>query len=196
MSEEKFVLNNWIREPKVAAQVYEFYISGDIEEPECYIDMFDIIRHATRDDVVKLYINSCGGNLFTGIQFLRVLSETNALVVVSIEGACMSAATLLFLAADQVEITPHSSIMIHNYSGGTFGKGNEMHLQIQHERKWAEHLFREVYEDFLAPDEIQSVIDGKDIWLDSDDVLERMQKRADIRKELAELEEATKPEVE
>lgn len=196
MSEEKTILNNWIREPKIAAQVYEFYISGSIESPECYIDMFDIIRHARHDDVVKLYINSFGGDLFTGIQFLRVLSETNALVVVSIEGACMSAATLLFLSADQVEITPHSSIMIHNYSSGTFGKGNEMHLQIQHERKWSETLFRDVYEDFLTTEEIQAVIDGKDIWLDSDDVMERMQKRADIRKELAELEEATKPEVE
>ena len=194
MSDEKTILNNWIREPKVAAQVYEFYISGDIEEPECYIDMFDLIRHCRQDDTVKLYINSCGGNLFTGIQFLRVLSETNALVVVSIEGACMSAATLLFLAADQVEITLHSSIMIHNYSGGTFGKGNEMHLQIQHERKWAEALFRDVYEGFLDASEIQSVIDGKDIWLDSDDVLVRMQKRADTRKELAELEEATNPD--
>ena len=194
MSEEKTILNNWIREPKIAAQVYEFYISGGIESPECYIDMFDLIRHARHDDVVKLYINSFGGDLFTGIQFLRVLSETNALVVVSIEGACMSAATLLFLAADQVEITPHSSIMIHNYSSGTFGKGNEMHLQIQHERKWSETLFRDVYEDFLTVEEVQSVIDGKDIWLDSDDVMERMQKRADIRKELAELEEATKPE--
>lgn len=194
MSEEKFVLNNWIREPKIAAQVYEFYISGSIESPEHYIDMFDIIRHARHDDVVKLYINSFGGDLFTGIQFLRVLSETDALVVVSIEGACMSAATLLFLSADQVEITPHSSIMIHNYSSGTFGKGNEMHLQIQHERKWSETLFRDVYEDFLTAEEIQSVIDGKDIWLDSDDVMVRMQKRADIRKELAELEEQTKPE--
>lgn len=194
MSEEKFILNNWIREPKIAAQVYEFYISGSIESPECYIDMFDIIRHARHDDVVKLYINSFGGDLFTGIQFLRVLSETNALVVVSIEGACMSAATLLFLSADQVEITPHSSIMIHNYSSGTFGKGNEMHLQIQHERKWSETLFRDVYDHFLTADEIQAVIDGKDIWLDSDDVMARMQKRADLRKELEELEEATKPD--
>lgn len=194
MSEEKTVLNNWIREPKVVAQVYEFYISGEIESPECYIDMYDLIRHARHDDVVKLYINSFGGDLFSAIQFLRVLSETNALVVVSIEGACMSAATLLFLAADQVEITPHSSIMLHNYSSGTFGKGNEMHAQIVHEKSWSTKLFKEVYEDFLSPDEIEQVLNGKDIWLDSDDVMERMQKRADIRKELAELEEATKPE--
>ncbi len=193
MQEEKTVLNNWIRDPKVAAHIYEFYICGEIESPECYIDMFDIIRHSRYDDTVKIYLNSYGGDLFTAIQFLRVLSEAEATVVVSIEGACMSAATLIFLAADQVEITPHSSIMIHNYSSGTMGKGNEMLYQVQHERKWSEKLFTEVYEDFLTDKEVQAVLDGKDIWLDSDEVLDRMKKRAEIRKELAELEEQTKP---
>lgn len=193
MSEEKTVLNNWVREPKIIAQIYEFYICGEIESPECYIDMFDCIRHARQDDVVKIYLNSFGGDLFTAIQFLRVLSESHAEVIVSIEGACMSAATLLFLAADSVEITPHSSIMIHNYSSGTFGKGGEMHWQIQHERKWSEHLFEEVYEDFLSLAEIKSVLDGKDIWLDSDEVLDRLTKRAELRKELRALEEATRP---
>jgi ATP-dependent protease ClpP protease subunit len=193
MSEEKTVLNNWVREPKIIAQIYEFYICGEIESPECYIDMFDCIRHARHDDTVKIYLNSFGGDLFTAIQFLRVLSESNAEVIVSIEGACMSAATLLFLAADSVEITPHSSIMIHNYSSGTFGKGGEMHWQIQHERKWSEHLFEEVYEDFLSLAEIKSVLDGKDIWLDSDEVLARLTKRAELRKELQALEEATRP---
>lgn len=187
------VQNSWIREPKVASHMYEFYICGEIEDPECYIDMFDIIRHARYDDTVKIYVNSVGGNLFTAIQFLRVLSESEATIVVSIEGACMSAATLLFLAADSVELTPNSSVMIHNYSSGTIGKGNEMFNQVQHERKWSERLFNEVYEDFLSADEIKSVLDGKDIWLESDEVMERMQKRAEIRKELAELEEATKP---
>lgn len=188
MSDEKTVINSWVREPKIAAQVYEFYICGEIDSPECYIDMFDTIRHSRHDDVVKLYINSYGGDLFTAIQFLRVLSEANATVIVSIEGACMSAATLLFLAADQVEITPHSSIMIHNYSSGAFGKGHEMHYQIQHERKWSQELFKSIYEDFLTPSEIAGVLEGRDIWLDSEEVMQRMQKRADIRKELAELE--------
>lgn len=185
--------NSWIREAKVAAHVYEFYICGEIEDPECYIDMYDIIRHSRYDDTVKIYVNSVGGNLFTAIQFLRVLSESEATVIVSIEGACMSAATLLFLAADSVELTPNSSVMIHNYSSGTIGKGNEMFNQVQHERKWSEKLFNEVYEDFLSTDEIKAVLDGKDIWLEADEVMERMQKRAELRKEAAELEEATRP---
>ena len=193
MSEEKTVINNWIRDPKTVAVLHEFYISGEIESPECYIDMFDIIRHTRHDDTVKIYLNSYGGDLFTAIQFLRVLSECNGEVIVSVEGACMSAATLILLAADSVEITPHSSIMIHNYSSGTFGKGSEMHWQIQHERKWSENLFSEVYEDFLTTKETKEVLDGKDIWLDSDEVIERLQYRSKARKELQALEEATRP---
>lgn len=181
MSEEKTILNNWIREPRAVANLYEFYICGDIEDPECYIDMFDSIRHSRPNDTVKIYLNSYGGNMFTGIQFLRVLSEAEAEVIVSIEGACMSAATLLMLAADSVEITPNSSVMVHNYSSGTIGKGNEMHLQVQHERKWSEALFYQVYADFLTKEEVRAVLDGKDLWMDAEETLLRLQERASIR---------------
>ena len=180
MSDEKTIINNWIREPKAIATLYEFYICGAIEEPECYIDMFDIIRHSRAHDTIKIYLNSFGGDMFTGIQFLRVLSEADGDVIVSIEGACMSAATLIMLAADSVEITPNSSVMVHNYSSGTFGKGNEMHLQIQHERKWSENLFKDVYADFLTADEITSVLNGKDLWMDSEETMLRLEERAEI----------------
>lgn len=193
MSEEKTILNNWVREPKIIGQMYEFYISGEIEDPECYIDMFDIARHARHTDTLKFYLNSCGGNLFTAIQFLRVLMETEAHVIVSIEGAAMSAATLLFLAADSVEITPYSSIMFHDYSGGMWGKGGDMNRQMIHERKWSETLFKEIYEDFLTSTEIDSMLDGKELWMDSDEVLRRMEIRTKLREELEELEKATRP---
>ncbi len=180
--------------PKVTSHVYEFYISGYIDSPEEYIEVFDLIRHAREDDTIKLYINSCGGDLFSAIQFLRVLSDTDALVIASVEGACMSAATLLFLSADVFEVTPHSSFMIHNYSGGTVGKGSEMHAQIVHEKKWSEKLFKEVYEDFLTSKEIEEILAGRDLWMEVDEVADRMNKRIATRRELAELEEATKPE--
>lgn len=189
MAKEDFIINNWIRDPKVVASVYEFYISGEIAEPECYIDMFDIIRHARPDDMVKVYLNSVGGDLFTAIQFMRVFADSEATIVVSVEGACMSAATMLFLAADSVEITPHSSFMLHDYSSGTFGKGGEMFRQIQHERKWSENLFKEIYEDFLTVDEIKQVLDGRDLWMDIDEVVLRMEEREKMRTEKEEQNE-------
>lgn len=172
--------NSWIRESRTAATVHEFYICGEIESPDQYIDMFDIIRHARENDVVKLYINSYGGDMFTGIQFMRVLAETEATVICSVEGACMSAATMLFLSADRWEVTPHSMFMFHNYSGGTFGKGGEMYGQIQHERKWSETLLNEIYEGFLTKEEIKSLLDNRDIWMDVDEVVLRMEERAEL----------------
>jgi ATP-dependent protease ClpP protease subunit len=178
-------------DPKTLGHVFEYYISGEIKEPELYIDWFDEIRHAGENDVVKIRINSTGGDLFTGIQFMRVLSETDATVRVSVEGACMSAATLIFLCADQFEISEHSSFMFHNYSGGTYGKGGEQFDQLVHERRWSEKLLKEVYEGFLTPQEIRSLLDNKDLWMDIDEVILRMEER---NKVLAASEAADLPE--
>ncbi len=171
------------RIPKKAIScLHEFYLSGYISEPEDYIEWFDTIRHASAEDTVKIYINSGGGDLFTAVQFLRVLSDTEATVVISVEGICASAATIVFLCADVFEITPHSMFLFHTYSGGTHGKGNEMFAQLAHEKKWSEKLFAEVYEGFLTEKEIEDMILSRDIWMDADEVAERMNRRIEIMK--------------
>lgn len=159
---------------KNTGNVYEFYLSGEIEDANEYTEWFDIIRNARPSDTVKIYINSCGGDLYTALQFLRVLSESNAHVITSVEGACMSAATMIFLHGDEFEVTPHSLFMFHNYSAGVFGKGGEMFDQLQFERAWSENFLREVYHDFLTADEIKSMLDNKDIWMTSQQVMARI----------------------
>jgi ATP-dependent Clp protease, protease subunit len=166
---------------KVAATVHEFYLSGFIDEPQEYIEWFDTIRNAGAADVVKIYINSPGGAVDTAIQFMRVLSETNATVVCSVEGSCMSAATMIFLCAQEFEITPHSLFMFHNYSGGIFGKGGEIFDQAVFEREWSQRFLKSIYRDFLTEVEIKSLLDNKDIWLHSDEVLTRCTNLANAR---------------
>lgn len=159
---------------KPVAHVHEFYLTGAIEDAENYIEWFDIIRNASAVDTVRIYINSPGGDLFTTLQFLRVMSDTEATVVCSVEGACMSAATMIFLHGHSQEVTPHSLFMFHNYSAGTFGKGGEMYDQLQFERNWSENFLTEVYRDFLTTQEIQSMLHNKDIWMDSNEVVRRL----------------------
>jgi ATP-dependent protease ClpP protease subunit len=155
---------------------YEFYLSGEIESADNYTEWFDTIRNARQEDTVKIYINSGGGDLYTAIQFLRVMGECNGHVVTSVEGACMSAATMIFLSGHEYQVTPHSMFMFHNYSGGVFGKGGEQYDQIQYERAWSEHFLNEVYKDFLTTDEINSMLHNKDIWMTSEQVLKRIEK--------------------
>ena len=176
---------------KSTASIHEFYLSGEIEEPDQYIEWFDTIRHARDTDQVKIYINSGGGDLYTAIQFMRVLYDTNAEVTCSVEGACMSAATMIFMCADVFEVTPHSTFMFHNYSGGTFGKGGEMIDQLQHERKWSARLMNEIYADFLTEAEITQILDNRDIWMDGEEVVERMNGRMKKMQEAAEAATST-----
>jgi ATP-dependent protease ClpP protease subunit len=166
---------------KPVAQLHEFYLSGPVLDAEEYIDWFDTIRNASEIDTVRIYINSPGGDLYTTLQFLRVMSDTEATIVTSVEGACMSAATMIFLHGHTHEITPHSLFMFHNYSAGTFGKGGEMYDQLQFERKWSENFMRAVYKDFLAEDEIQSMLNNRDIWMTSDEVAQRLEKLQEAR---------------
>jgi len=177
--------------PKPIAHLHEFYLSGEIEEADTYMEWFDLIRHAEETDIVKIYINSPGGDLFTAIQFMRVLGESEATIIASVEGACCSAATMVFLCADNFEVTPHSVFMFHNYSAGVFGKGGEMFDQLQHERKWSARLMNEIYKDFMTEQEIKSMLENKDIWMDGEEVVKRLEKRLVTKSK--EFEESQKP---
>jgi ATP-dependent protease ClpP protease subunit len=175
---------------KNLANSYEFYLSGEVLEAEHYIDWFDTIRNARSNDSIKIYINSCGGDLYTALQFLRVMGECEGTITTSVEGACMSAATMIFLSGHEFEVTPHSLFMFHNYSAGVFGKGGEMYDQLQFERAWSENFLSEVYRNFLTELEIQSMLHNKDIWLTSEEVIERVAKFVKAMQREAELEQA------
>lgn len=169
------VSNTFVEKPY--GHVHSLYLSGEIGDAEEYNEWFELIRNASENDIINIHINSPGGQLYTAIQFLRVLAESNAQIIGSVEGLCASAATLIFLACEQQQITSHSAFMFHNYSGGTIGKGHEMHSQIDFEKKWIESLSRDVYRNFLTTSEIDSMLEGKDFWMTSDEVWERLQKR-------------------
>jgi ATP-dependent protease ClpP protease subunit len=162
---------------KHAVNIHEFYLCGTIESAEEYIEWFDIIRSSTKNDVIKIYINSYGGDLFTAIQFLRVLTETEANIIISVEGACMSAATILLMCGHNFEVSEHSMFMFHNYSSGVMGKGGEMFDQLKHERAWSEKLHRDIYADFLTEKEITAILENKDIWMDGEEVIKRLKKK-------------------
>jgi ATP-dependent protease ClpP protease subunit len=174
-------------------RILDFYILGEIEHPEEYADWFDTIRNCGLNDIVRIHFNSQGGDLFTAIQFMRVLRECQGMTIASAEGACMSAATLIFLSCDSFEVSAHTSFMIHNYSGGTFGKGGEMMDQLTFESKWAETLFNDAYTGFLTPSEITSVLKGQDMWMSADQVIERLNARQELKKAAEEAAKAEKP---
>lgn len=157
--------------------MHTFYISGVIKEAENYIDMIHIIRNASPADQVVIHINSVGGVLDTALQITGAMIESEASITCSVEGSCMSAATLIFLAADNFQVNEHSIFMLHNYSSGAYGKGGELFDQISHEKVWSTKLLNSVYAGFLTKKEIRSILDNKDIYMDAEEAIKRLKKR-------------------
>lgn len=172
--------------------LYTIYLVGEITGAEDYVDCFEVIRNASEDDIVRIHINSGGGDLFTTIQFIRAIGESNAHVIASAEGCCMSAATMIFLCADGYEISEHCLFMFHNYSGGAVGKGGEMYDQLVNERKWSEKIVKKIYDGFLTEAEMKSILENKDIWMEGEEVMQRLQAKIDNIKKEAEAK-TTKP---
>ena len=102
--------------------------------------------------------------------------STQAHVTVAIEANCHSLGTLIFLAADEFIVHDNCLMMIHNFSGGTFGKGNEQHSQLEAQIKWFSTLAKKLYVPFLSEDEFDRILRGEDIWLQSDDIRKRLEK--------------------
>jgi len=167
-------------EQKIIRSVHHYYISSAIEGPELYVDMVHRISTAGPDELIYIHLNTPGGQLDTGVQIVNAMLSTAAHVTVGIEGNCFSLGTLIFLAADEFIVHDNCLMMIHNYSGGVFGKGNEQQSQLEAQIKWFNTLSKKLYVPFLSVAEFEKVMRGEDIWLQSNDIRERLEKMVKV----------------
>ena len=65
------------------------------------------------------------------------------------------------------------------------GKRSEMFAQVTFEKKLVDKMMKKVYSDFLSEDEITDILEGKDLWLDGDEVITRLKS---MKKEVEQLE--------
>lgn len=167
---------------------YRFYISDAIEEPERYHQMCQVLRQAGERDTVYIHLNSPGGQLDSTVQIIAAMKECRGQVITVADGIVASAATLIFLAGDGFIVNPHCLMMLHNYSGGAFGKGHEMVAQISADERWFNRIAADYYVAFLTKRELQKMIKGEDFWFTSDEVIERIERRVAFLNELKQIE--------
>lgn len=169
-------LNSNVRYYKQGIQVnvHHFYITTVIGEPSSYLEMINVLKTSEPHDTIFIYLNTKGGNLYTAIQIISAMRQSAATVITVLEGEVLSAGTMIFLAGHKHIVNDNCSFMIHNYSHGLGGKGNEITIQVKYTDKYFKKLSNDIYGSFLTQDEIQDVLDGKDIWMESEEVKERV----------------------
>ena len=157
----------------------DVYINTDIAEPSCYSEICYILSTLTEDETVYFHINTPGGILDSAFQLVDAIKGCRATTVAKLTGTVASAGTIIALSCDKLIVAEHTSFMIHNYSAGAYGKGNELKARQEHIDKSTNDAFKEFYSGFLTDKEVKEVINGKDIWLTADEVRMRWQRKLD-----------------
>lgn len=160
----------------VQVTLHHFYILGVIEGPEKYLDLVQTLKTVEEHDTVFIYINSVGGSLYTTIQIINAIQNCNGTVVTCLEGEACSAATIIFLAGHKHIINPFGAFMVHKYSHGVEGKGSDVLQQVKFTERYYDQIAYTLYADLMTKDEISQMLEGKDFWFSSDEVLERLTK--------------------
>lgn len=88
-------------------------IEGNFITPQAFAD--DLAKCKKKNHVV-VRLNSCGGDLFTGIAIHNSLKGLNGKKTVIVEGIAASAASVIMCAGDDVQVYPGSIVMIHGVS--------------------------------------------------------------------------------
>lgn len=176
----EFDKDNLVSFGKQTKNVFHLWLIDDVGDARCFMKWFDILQNASEDDLVVIHINSYGGQLMTAAQIITQIKMCQAQVLCQIESACCSAATMIALACDGLYCYPHAYMMIHTSSGCSFGKQSDIKREEEFFNPWLESLFSEIYKHFLTKKEIQEVLGGKDMWLRSEEVMERFKRKVDI----------------
>jgi ATP-dependent protease ClpP protease subunit len=161
-------------EMSVPSKHISFYISESVGEPAEYVDMIHRIKTANPQDVVYIYLNTPGGRLDTGVQLINAIRSSEAHVVTVLESTAYSLGTLLFLAGDEYQVHEDCMMMFHTYSSGMYGKGSEQQAELVATSKWFNKLMKKMCHPFLSHEEIDRIIKGEDLWLDTDDIRKRL----------------------
>jgi len=155
---------------------YDVYIQDTIEAPHAYNEMCHLLGTLKKEDKVNLHINTPGGYMDTAFRLVEVIDNCKAETTAVLTGTVASAGTMIALRCDTLRAPRSIQFMVHNYSGGTQGKGHEMLEHITFSADEIASAFNIYYKGFLSKKEMALVIAGKDMWMGAGELKDRWSK--------------------
>lgn len=175
----------------IHGQQQSLFIQADKKQPHkrhyrLFVDSFgasdatthhihQLLLNAESSDTLEIRLNNHGGSVAEGLRLIHVMeNQFSGRSTVVLECNALSMAAMVFAKGDVRIIHPNSRIMFHNYLSGVFGKGGEITDRVEAENTNRDRLYKEVVAaGYLSEDEYTRMLDGKDIWLDAEQICER-----------------------
>ena len=127
-------------------------------------------------DEITLDINSLGGDAYTGIAIHNRIKSLDAKVNVVVSGVAASAASIIAMAGDTIQMYPGSMMMIHGVSTCSFNWMTQK--DAENVAQWLSVLNKAIstiYSDKTGADfddVFEMITDGNEHWMNSDVAVE------------------------
>ena len=123
---------NWIKD---SDETRTLRLEGPIDEESFWGD--EITPQMFRDELnagegdVTVWINSPGGNVFAAAEIYTMLKDYKGSITVKIDAIATSAASVVAMAGDTVQMSPVAMLMIHDPSTVAMGNTKDMEKAIE-----------------------------------------------------------------
>lgn len=150
-------------------KIYSIYISDEIDTPGVYVPMLHKLRTIENTAGVLLYLAGDGGNCDGMLSIISAMKDCSAPIVATVHGNIRSAHSCIALAADQLVLYPDTVMMLHDFSGGIYGKAHELNSRLDSDMKQSREMDEKYAVPFLTEKEFKRMLDGKDWWFHAND---------------------------
>ena len=155
------------------------YIDEPILAPGHYRNLFQYMRRMKEYDKLKIWLHSPGGYAETTMEFIEAMQQAKGEITVVVSGFCASAATMIALAAPQLQIQQNASMMFHAGSFGAAGKMDEVYSRVVFSHEQMKKMLWYCYEGFFTQEEFDALIAGKDYYMTSEEINRRLELRSE-----------------
>lgn len=143
-------------------------------------DLFEMDSTSPKDillpennEPLEVVINSGGGDVYAGSEIYTALRDYRGDVTVKVVGIAASAASVIAMAGDTIEISPTAQIMIHNVSSGASGD----HRALAHEAEVLKNYNNSIANAYLdktgiEKDELLELM-NHETWLTAEQAVEK-----------------------
>ena len=169
---------------KKSAWEFDYYLDGYVTAPSAYRELLHCLNNMQECDSLNIHVNSGGGRLDSTMQLIGAINNSEGNVTVVAAGMAASAASILVLQSPNIIITPFSQMMCHNATYGVYGKGEEILSSVKFSEKYIDKIIHQSYDGFLTETEIMMLKIGQDFYFDSQEIIDRLEKRGQYQDDL------------
>ena len=136
---------------------------GDEVTPKMFKD--ELAEYEGKD--LTIWINSPGGDVFAASVIYTAIKERKGSTKVKIDGMAASAASVIAMSGDSVEMSPTAILMVHNPITGIWGDENDMKNVIKVLKEVKETIIN-AYEmkTKLSRDKLSALMDAE-TWMNA-----------------------------